>query len=83
MGLLDGLASLQEYSLPMFATVSIAGALFAGSPGVELRVVESEAPRETISELTDSAVAGMAVSGRVVEIGAAWREDCAADACFR
>ncbi len=67
----------------MFATVSIAGALFAGSPGVELRVVESEAAPETISALTDSAVAGMAVSGRVVEIGAAWREDCAADACFR
>jgi len=67
----------------MFVAFSIAGALFAGSPDVELRVVESEAPVETVSVLSDSAVAGIAVSGRFVEIGAAWREDCAADACFR
>lgn len=67
----------------MFAAFSIAGALFAGSPEVELRVVASDAPPETVSVLSDSAVAGMAASGRVVEIGAGWRADCAADACFR
>ncbi|MGH1345861.1 MAG: PEGA domain-containing protein [Nannocystales bacterium] len=67
----------------MFVAFSIAGALFAGTPEVELRVVESEAPAETVSALSDSAVVGIEGSGRVVQIGAGWREDCAADACFR
>lgn len=67
----------------MLAAFSIAGALFAGSPDVELRVVETEAPAETVSVLSDSAVAGIVASGRVGETGAEWRTDCAEDACFR
>lgn len=67
----------------MFAAVSIVGALTAGSPDVELRLVETKAPAETVSVLSESAVTGIVRSGRVAEISGVWREDCADDACFR
>lgn len=67
----------------MLTAFSIAGALFAGSPEVELRVVHADAPADTVSVLSESAVAGIETSGSVADIGAEWGEDCAADACFR
>lgn len=67
----------------MFAAVSIVGALIAGSPDVELRLVETKAPAETVSVLSESVVTGIVRSGRVAEISGIWREDCADDACFR
>lgn len=67
----------------MLAVFSVVGALFAGSPEVEVRVVDTAAPAETVSALSESAVVGISTSGRVAEIGPRWRGTCAADACFR
>ncbi|MBV1857624.1 MAG: hypothetical protein KUG77_04370, partial [Nannocystaceae bacterium] len=67
----------------MFAAFSIAGALFAGSPEVELRVVDTDAPPETVSTLSESVVSGITTSGRVIALGAEWRAECSDDACFR
>ncbi len=69
----------------MFVAASIAGALFAGTPDVELRVVETEGEQRpgTVSVLSERALLGDTAVREDQKIGARWSADCTADACFR
>lgn len=67
----------------MVSELLFAGALLAGSPEVLVRATENRASEETVSALSESALAGLTSAGVDVALGEPWTADCRDDACTR